>query len=100
VGKPRPNTRQRDPQDTPSRGADGGCAESGAAYGGRCAALHRPHAADSDCCGNTVSRGDKRVAVCDQVRAIDKGWLTRREGQLTPADLRAVEDGVRAVLEL
>ena len=38
--------------------------------------------------------------MCDQVRAIDKARLTRRDGQLMPADLRAVEDGVRAVLEL
>ncbi len=48
----------------------------------------------------TPSAGAESAAVCDQVRAIDKGRLTRRGGQLTPADLRAVEDGVRAVLEL
>lgn len=48
----------------------------------------------------TPSAGEESVAVCDQVRAIDKGRLSRRDGQLTPADLRAVEDGVRAVLEL
>jgi len=48
----------------------------------------------------TPSAGEESVAVCDQVRAIDKGRLARLSGQLAPADLRAVEDGVRAVLEL
>lgn len=49
---------------------------------------------------STPSAGAGSVAVCDQVRAVDKGRLTRRTGQLALADLRAVEDGVRAVLEL
>jgi len=40
------------------------------------------------------------VAVCDQVRAVDKGRLIRRYGQLGPGDLQAIEAGVRAVLEL
>lgn len=48
----------------------------------------------------TASAGAGSVAVCDQVRAVDKGRLTRRAGQLAPADLRAVEDGVRVVLGL
>ncbi len=48
----------------------------------------------------TPSAGAGSVAVCDQVRAVDKGRLTRRTGQLAAADLRAVEDGVRTVLEL
>jgi len=48
----------------------------------------------------TPSAGEGSVAVCDQVRVIDKGRLTRLSGQLAPADLRAVEDAVRAVLEL
>lgn len=48
----------------------------------------------------TPSAGAGSVAVCDQVRAVDKGRLTRCTGRLAPADLRAVEDGVRAVLEL
>ena len=38
--------------------------------------------------------------VTDQVRAVDKSRLTGRAGQLTGADLRAVEAGMRAVLEL
>lgn len=40
------------------------------------------------------------MAVCDQVRAVDKSRLTQLVGQLTAADLRAVEDGVRVVLGL
>ena len=48
----------------------------------------------------TPSAGPDSVAVCDQVRAVDKGRLTRRGGQLAAADLRAVETGVRRVLEL
>ena len=46
------------------------------------------------------SAGAGSVAVCDQVRAVDKGRLTGCAGQVTAADLRAVEDGIRAVLEL
>ena len=48
----------------------------------------------------TPSAGAGSVAVCDQVRAVDRSRLTQRTGQLTAADLRAVEDGIRAVLEL
>lgn len=48
----------------------------------------------------TPSAGVDSVAVCDQVRAVDKRRLTRRSGELAAADLRAVEDGVRIVLEL
>ncbi len=47
-----------------------------------------------------TSAGAGSVAVCDQVRAVDKGRLTQRAGQLAAADLRAVEDGVRVVLGL
>ena len=48
----------------------------------------------------TPSAGTGSVAVCDQVRAVDKGRLARCSGQLTPANLRDVENGVRTVLEL
>ncbi len=48
----------------------------------------------------TPSAGQGRVAVCDQARAVDKGRLTRTAGQLSAADLKAVEDGLRRVLEL
>ncbi len=46
------------------------------------------------------SAGADAVAVCDQVRAVDKSRLTTLRGTLSPRDLRAVEDGVRAVLGL
>ena len=46
------------------------------------------------------SAGEGSVAVCDQIRAVDRGRLTRQAGTLSAADLRAVEGGVRAVLEL
>ncbi|HXC27434.1 MAG TPA: type II toxin-antitoxin system PemK/MazF family toxin [Stellaceae bacterium] len=48
----------------------------------------------------TPSAGDGKVAICDQARAIDKTRLTRTAGQLSAADLKAVEDGLRRVLEL
>lgn len=48
----------------------------------------------------TPSAGSASVAVCDQVRAVDKVRLVRREGRLAAADMRAVEAGLRAVLEL
>jgi mRNA interferase MazF len=46
------------------------------------------------------SAGVNSVAVCDQMRAVDKIRLVSRQGRLAPADLRAVEDGIRAVLVL
>ena len=48
----------------------------------------------------TASAGEGSVAVCDQVRAVDKMRLTRRVGQLATADLRAIEDSIRIVLGL
>lgn len=48
----------------------------------------------------TPSAGDGKVAVCDQARAVDKSRLTRTAGQLSAPDLKAVEDGLRRVLEL
>jgi mRNA interferase MazF len=48
----------------------------------------------------TPSAGEGRVAVCDQTRAVDKARLTRAAGQLSALDLKAVEDGLRRILEL
>jgi mRNA interferase MazF len=48
----------------------------------------------------TPSAGQDRVAVCDQARAVDKARLTRTAGQLSAPDLKAVEDGLRRILEL
>lgn len=44
--------------------------------------------------------GREAVAVTDQVRAIAKQRLDRRLGELSSQDLKAVEQGVREVLEL
>lgn len=48
----------------------------------------------------TTSAGAGSVAVCDQLRAVDRLRLVERVGVLNAADLRAVEGGVRAILEL
>ena len=44
--------------------------------------------------------GRQAVAVTDQVRAIAKQRLDRRMGELSVEDMKAVEQGVREVLEL
>ncbi|MGD0434041.1 MAG: type II toxin-antitoxin system PemK/MazF family toxin [Acetobacteraceae bacterium] len=46
------------------------------------------------------SAGKDSVAVCDQLRAVDRTRFIRLSGTLSRADLRAVEAGVRAVLLL
>lgn len=46
------------------------------------------------------SAGEGAVAVCDQLRAMDKCRLASMTGVLSRHDLKAVEDGVRAVLGL
>ena len=38
------------------------------------------------------------VAVCDQVRAVDKARLVRHIGKLSESDLLALGNGVRQVL--
>jgi mRNA interferase MazF len=47
-----------------------------------------------------ISAGPNSVAVCDQLRAVDKRRLTRMSGRLSTTDLRTIEEGVRRVLEL
>lgn len=46
------------------------------------------------------SAGTTSVAVCDQLRAVDKRRLIRSEGWLSAVDLRTIEQGLRRVLEL
>jgi mRNA interferase MazF len=48
----------------------------------------------------TPSAGTASVAVCDQLRSVDKTRLTARIGALSSTDLRLVEQGVRTVLAL
>jgi len=40
------------------------------------------------------------VAVCDQIRAIDKSRLIKKADQLSMTDLTKIEDGLRQVLVL
>jgi mRNA interferase MazF len=49
---------------------------------------------------STPSAVADSVAVCDQVRAVDKRCLTRNQGRLSVADLHSVADGLRRILEL
>jgi mRNA interferase MazF len=46
------------------------------------------------------SAGPRSVAVCDQVRAVDKRRLTRGEGRLSAADIGVIEQSLRRILEL
>lgn len=46
------------------------------------------------------SAGATSVAVCDQIRAVDKTRLVERMGELSPADLRTVAAGAVVVLGL
>jgi len=48
----------------------------------------------------TPSAGPDSVAVCDQIRAVDRSRLTRAAGSLSTTDLRNIEDGIRQILEL
>lgn len=48
----------------------------------------------------TPSSGPDAVAVCDQLRSVDKTRLVSLIGSLSPADVRAVGQGVRQVLGL
>ncbi len=42
----------------------------------------------------------KVVAVCDQIRTVDKSRLTKSAGKLTSGDLEALDEGLRQVLVL
>jgi mRNA interferase MazF len=48
----------------------------------------------------TPSAGPNSVAICDQLRAVDKRRLTRISGRLSTTDLRILEEGLRQILEL
>src|SRR6266849_2487506 len=45
------------------------------------------------------SAGPNAVAVCDQLRTVDKRRLARMSGRLSLTDLRVIEEGVRRILE-
>jgi mRNA interferase MazF len=44
--------------------------------------------------------GKESIAVCDQIRAVDKSRLLNRIGQLSREELLQLEDGLRQVLVL
>ena len=44
--------------------------------------------------------GKHAVAVCDQIRAVDKSRLIEKAGSLTKEDLSELENGLRQVLAL
>ncbi len=44
--------------------------------------------------------GQPVVAVCDQIRAVDKSRLLEAAGRLSKEDLEALEEGLRQVLVL
>jgi mRNA interferase MazF len=53
-----------------------------------------PLAIEVECLGRNV------VAVCDQLRAIDKSRLHQQAGSLTSNDLEKIEDSLRQILSL
>jgi len=55
---------------------------------------HPPIAIAVTCLGKQV------VAVCDQIRTVDKTRLTKSAGQLSSKDLHALDEGLRQVLSL
>ena len=46
------------------------------------------------------SAGPGAVAVCDQLRAVDKRRLAQPSGRLSGADLRLIEEAMRRILDL
>jgi mRNA interferase MazF len=44
--------------------------------------------------------GKQVIAVCDQIRTVDKSRLKNSAGQLSAKDLNALDDGLRQVLSL
>jgi mRNA interferase MazF len=48
----------------------------------------------------TPSAGENSVAVCDQLRAIDKSRFGNKIGNLSPSDLTALSESVKIILGL
>ena len=44
--------------------------------------------------------GREVIAVCDQIRAVDKTRLTKHAGSLSFKDMQAIDEGLRQVLSL
>jgi len=48
----------------------------------------------------TPSAGARSVAVCDQLRAVDKRRLSQSAGRVSASDLGPIEGGIRRIFEL
>jgi mRNA interferase MazF len=46
----------------------------------------------------TPSAGKQSVAVCDQIRAVDKERFVKKIGDLSKADLAAISSGIKQIL--
>lgn len=55
---------------------------------------HPPIIIEINCLNKSV------VAICDQIRTVDKKRLVRAAGQLTTNDMALLEDSIRKVLSL
>ena len=77
----------------------GECAQSRPANGRRRPAFNRS-GAKAAIIVPAPSAGSHSVAVCDQLRAVDKRRLTRISDRLSNPDLRMIEEGIRRILEL
>jgi len=44
--------------------------------------------------------GKESVALCHQVTTLDRSKLTQRIGELNSTELRQVEDGIKAAMDL
>jgi mRNA interferase MazF len=47
-----------------------------------------------------TSMGTNSVAVCDQIRAIDKSRILKKIGELTPLEMNKLDDSMQQVLAL
>ena len=47
---------------------------------------------------SVICLGKQVIAVCDQIRTVDKSRLTKSAGELSLEDLNALDDGLRQVL--
>jgi mRNA-degrading endonuclease toxin of MazEF toxin-antitoxin module len=48
----------------------------------------------------TAGLGKDSVALCHQVTTLDRSKLTQQIGELNSAELRQVEDGLKAAMDL
>jgi mRNA interferase MazF len=49
---------------------------------------------------DTANLGKESVALCHQVTTLDRGKLTQRIGELNSTELKQVEDGMKAAMDL